>query len=94
LANNEFGIKAISNVEDIATISLVRSDYEKIVELIRNREFEEIRAYQSNGGRTTEYLTITKFTDQNERNFVVTSFDSDELWQDPQVVDIFMDRPR
>jgi len=88
LANNEFGIEAVNNVDHILSTNLVRSDYEKIAELIRNREFETIKTYQPTGKKTTEFLTVTKFTDQNERDFIVTSYDSDKVSQYPQVIDI------
>jgi len=88
LANNEFGIEAVNNVDHILSTNLVRSDYEKIAELIRNREFEIIKTYQPTGKKTKEFLTVTKFTDQNERDFIVTSYDSDKVSQYPQVIDI------
>ena len=88
LANNEFGIEAVNNVDHILSTNLVRSDYEKIAELIRNREFETIKTYQPTGKKTKEFLTVTKFTDQNERDFIVTSYDSNELSQYPQLIDI------
>jgi len=88
LANNEFGIEEINNLDNILSTNLVRSDYDKIAELIRNREFETIKTYQPKGKKTTEFLTVTKFTDQYERDFIVTAYDSDELGQNPQVIDI------
>lgn len=88
LANNEFGIEAVNNVDHILSTNLVRSDYEKIAELIRNREFETIKTYQPTGKKTKEFLTVTKFTDQNERDFIVTSYERDIVSQYPQVIDI------
>ena len=36
-----------------------------------------------------EYLYILKFFDQNKLFHVATIYDSDELWQDPEIIDIF-----
>jgi hypothetical protein len=89
LANNEFGISKVSHLADISTINLVSTDYGKIVDLIRNKEFEKIKTFQSSEIKTAEYITISKFNDQNNKNYIVTSYDSDLLEQDPQVIDIF-----
>ena len=36
-----------------------------------------------------EHLDIMSFTDQNEKSYLVTVYDSNELWQDPEVMDIY-----
>ena len=89
MSNNEFRITEVANLEDITTRYLVRSDYGKIVDLIRNNEIEMIKMPQPTEVKTTEYITISKFNDQNNKKYIVTSYDSNLLEQDPQVIDIF-----
>jgi len=36
-----------------------------------------------------EYLEVMQFKDQSGENFIVTVYDSIELWQNPKVIDIF-----
>jgi hypothetical protein len=36
-----------------------------------------------------EYLEIIQFESQDGLNFLATVYDSIELWQDPQIIDIF-----
>jgi hypothetical protein len=36
-----------------------------------------------------EYLCIMKFSDQENKPYAVTIHDDEELWHDPQVMDIY-----
>ena len=44
-------------------------------------------AYPSPTIRTGEDISIMQFLDQEGRGYLVIIYDSDELWQDPQVAD-------
>ena len=35
------------------------------------------------------YLEVIQFKNQDGLNFIVTVYDSIELWQNPQIIDIF-----
>jgi len=89
LVNNKFDIKDITSVEDIRSLCLIREEYPRIVELIKNKDIEAIKSLKSSPVRTSEYLSIMKVTDGEGKEYVVTGYDSDELTQDPQVIDIF-----
>lgn len=49
-------------------------------ELVNNCETEE---------SCREYLDILTFSSVDGTKYVVTVYDSDELWQDPTIIDIF-----
>jgi len=89
LANNEFGIKHIEAIEDLKSLCLVREEYPKIVELIKKKDIEAIRNLKPSSVKTSEYLSIIKIIDDEGKVYVVTGYDSDDLSQDPQVIDIF-----
>ena len=42
-----------------------------------------------NLGKVNEYLDIMIFKDQNNKTYTTTVYDNNELWQDPQIIDIF-----
>jgi hypothetical protein len=88
IVNNRYGIKDIRNLENIRSTYLIRADYSKIVDLINNNEIEKIKNFKPGEIKVSEYITISKFLDQNGKKYIVTSYDSD-LSRDPQVLDIF-----
>jgi hypothetical protein len=44
-------------------------------------------AIPPNGGK--EYVDVVTFNDQDNKLYVVTLFDSDALWQEFKLIDIF-----
>ena len=89
LENNEFGILKVKNLEEFYSCNFDNSVYPQIVALIKVGEFEKIKQSQHNTEATSEYLTIMRFTDQDNESYIVTVYDNDELWQDPQVIDVY-----
>lgn len=88
LTNNEFGIVKTNRFESVKSIFLDKGQYPHIVSLIQANDLSEIRKLPM-GTNTHEYLEIMQFEDQNQHLFFVTVYDSDALYQDPQVIDIF-----
>lgn len=84
--NNEFGVKEIEEFEEFRSMCLVREDYPKIEALARMKDIESLRNLPASSIRTSEYISIMKFTDQRGEMYLVTSYDSDDLSQDPQVI--------
>lgn len=89
LKNNEFGIRSVSNFEHVRSMPLIREEYSQIAGFLLAKNIEAIKTMPLDSRRTSEYLAILMFTDQNESKYIVTAYDSDELTQDPQVIDIF-----
>jgi hypothetical protein len=66
-----------------------RDYYQKIMNLIKDKKIDVVKGLPEYPTRTSEYLTIMKVIDQDGKNYIVTVYDSDEITQDPQVIDIF-----
>lgn len=68
-----------------------KEKYPAIVSLIRAQNLADL-AEMSEGKMNTdfpEYLEVMQFESQLGQMFVVTVYDSIELWQDPEVIEIF-----
>ncbi|MBN8855309.1 MAG: hypothetical protein BGO55_26870 [Sphingobacteriales bacterium 50-39] len=89
LLNNEFGIKDIRDLEQLKSMSLIREEYPRIAELAKNKDVESIKNLQPSTVKTSEYIAIMQFADQGGEKYIVTTYDNDDLSQDPQVIDIF-----
>ena len=89
LATNEFDIKSVNNLESLKSLIFVQEEYQEITELIKNKKWEEIKNWKENTDEKFDFLEIMKFTDQNQKFYIVTVYDSLALWQDPQVAEIF-----
>lgn len=90
LANNEFGIKEVENLESVWSGNFIQERYNEITRLIKDGKIDQVvDLYDIPKGNFPEYLEIMKFADQDRNMFVVTVYDSNELMQDPQVIDIF-----
>jgi len=84
-------ITSVKNVDLFAHLFFNRNKYKRIVDLINAKNWEEIK---SNDDKCEtdfqEDLTLVKFTNQDDQSCLATIYDSDELWQDPKVIDIFV----
>jgi predicted patatin/cPLA2 family phospholipase len=90
LSNNEFGIKEVNNLENVWSGYFEQKRYEEIARLIKEGKIDQLQGlYDTSKDNFSEYLDIMRFKDQNENAFIVTVFDSDELTQDTQVIEIF-----
>lgn len=89
LANNEFGITKVENIESIASRYFYKNEYPKIVDLIKNGDISGIKTLEGNNSEEREYLDVVLFNDQIKNKYLVTVYDSDDLLQDPQVIEIF-----
>jgi len=89
LANNEFGICSVNSFEHLKSMSFIRAEYPRIANLANAKNVEAIKNLPPDSMKTLKYLIILKFTDQSGQEYIVTTYDSDELTQDPQVIDVF-----
>lgn len=89
LANNEFGITKVENMQSIASRFFSKDEYSEIVDLIKRGDIHGIKSLQSNNSKEREYLDVIMFNDQAKNDYVVTVYDSDDLLQDLQVIEIF-----
>jgi hypothetical protein len=73
-------VKGLNYSEDV---------YKVLAELIRQGKIEDIRRMPDVTNKTFEDVTIFTFYDQNDRQYIAAVYDNDELWQDPEILDIF-----
>jgi hypothetical protein len=89
LKKNNFDIRELRHFESIKSIIFVRSEYSKIKALIAEGNMEGVKKLPDSVINTNEYLDIIQVSDQNDKNYIVTIYDNNELWQDPEIIDIF-----
>jgi nitrogen regulatory protein PII-like uncharacterized protein len=81
-------VSAINDLEYIKIINYTEDNNKLVVDMINSNKIHEIEKLQSDK-LGSENLVIMKFTDQNGISRVVTLYDSDDLWQDPRVIEIY-----
>ena len=89
LANNQFGIAEVNTLESLKSVFFVKEEYGKIEKFIKAGNIEAIKTFHEKQPRTGENLDVMEFKDQNEKKFIVTTYDSNLLEQDPQVIEIY-----
>ena len=89
LANNQFGVTEVNNLESLKSVFFVREEYPIVEEFIEAGDVEAIKAFPEAQPRAGEYLDVMLFTDQRQKKYFVTVYDSNALEQDPQVIKIY-----
>ena len=92
ILNNNHGIEEVNNLKSIKSMCFDSNEYLSIKELIKSKNLEQVLNLPvANESKCEEFLEIMTFSDQRKAFFIVTVYDSNALWQDPQVIDIFDD---
>jgi hypothetical protein len=90
LAQDTFDIKEIQQLERIRSLYFNRDTYPLVKEVMSNStSIASIKDFPIETYKSDEDIEIVTFRDQNGRLYVATIYDSWELWQDPEVLDIF-----
>jgi hypothetical protein len=93
LLDTRFIITQINGWTSLSESIFVQAEYSAIEKLIRAKRIEELKVFIKKNDKEVqgfcEYLSIMSFTDQNDREYVVTIYDNDELWHDPEIIDIY-----
>ena len=87
-SNKIFKIDDIIGLQELSSTVLLRSDYPKILKLVEAGDIKSLQRLPDNRGKSSEYLDIYLFKDRAQQQYIVTIYDSDEMWQDPQVWDV------
>ena len=66
-------------------------EYRTIAARIKDYGIEAVNALKDY--KSFEDLTIYKFSDDTGRIYLAAIYDSDELWQDPELLDVFLSTP-
>ena len=88
LAKNEFGISEIENIRTLKGFCFNQTHYETVRKLLEDGRIDEIKNLEE-AKKSSEYLYIMLFNDQRKKDFAVAIYDSDELWQYPQVIKVY-----
>ncbi len=88
---NTFCIEGISTITTISTIPFSKEIYPQLLGLINIQNWNEVKKLEIKKKDVfNEYLDIVTFKDNQNRLFAATVYDSDELWQNPKVLDIIL----
>ena len=92
LANNSYGITEVCYLRSVKSMYLERERYPLIVSLMENKNLAELMKLPEGAMPPTfpEYLEIVQFESQDGRSFIATVYDSVELWQNPEIIDVFL----
>jgi hypothetical protein len=87
-ADKLFEDTEIKNLKCEACSNYYHEKLDEIFELAKNENFEEIKHKFSSTPKTFDDLLFFSFSDQNNKKYVIIVYDSDELWQDPELLKI------
>jgi hypothetical protein len=84
------GIIQVNKLEIVKVLYYTEGNLAKVSEFLKNKKADELESFKGGvtGGKADE-LSVWKFTDQNNGIHFVTVFDNDELWHDPEVIEIY-----
>ena len=89
-ADKEVNISEVNNLENIYSGYLEREFYSDLLQLLKQGKFDDLpKDILPTDPSFIEYLEVYRFSDQNGQKYIATIYDSIELWQDPQIIDIF-----
>lgn len=89
LADNDHKIQEVLNIEIIKSIYFEKDEYLIVAQLLKDGKIELVKNFDTQQKEGFEFLDVVTFMDQDSRRFAATIYDSIELWQDPQVIEIF-----
>jgi hypothetical protein len=90
LSDSELDIKNVFELTSLKSVLFKEEQYAEIKQLIKKQDWNQIKGLKEIPDKEfKEYLDIMRFKDQNHNEYVITIYDNDELFQDPQIIDIF-----
>jgi hypothetical protein len=81
------GVK-IKNLKWEAGSNFYQDKLDEIIGLAKKQDFENIKSKFLTIPKAFDDLAYFSFTDNAEKNCVAIIYDSNELWQDPQILEI------
>jgi hypothetical protein len=88
LSNNEFKIQTLHNLQSVKSTMYNAEKYPLIKLLLQQDKWYRIKETSEMNASFGEYLDIVTFIDETGKKYIASIYDSDELWQDPEVLDI------
>jgi len=91
LSYKDFPITLVKDFEVFLMLSFNRNTYPAIVNSIKIKDWQTLKGNKDECETDfKEDLTLIRFLNQDNQNCLATIYDSNELWQDPEVIDIFV----
>jgi hypothetical protein len=83
-------IKDVHSLRIIGIYDYDASFKDDLLSLIRKNKLNIAKEkYKNKEKKAFEDLTVLAFKDQNNKDWTVIIYDSDDLWQDPVVMEVF-----
>ena len=80
---------AVGQLKCISSSLFVREQYSALLDSLKAGQFEYLpKEIEYAGTKFREFIYIYSFVDQDRREWFATIYDSEELWQDPEVIDL------
>lgn len=84
-------ITTLNDINFFAYLFFNRNKYNEIIGQIKAQDWGQLQVNDDKCETDfQEDLTLVKFINQNSQLCVATIYDNEELWQDPQVIDIII----
>jgi hypothetical protein len=82
-------VNNILEIEHYTTRFFNQSEYLEIEKFIKENELEKVKLMPANNENSTQFLEIFIIWTIDKKKYIVTVYDSLELTQDPQIIEIF-----
>lgn len=90
VSSNQFGIEILRNLQSVKLTMYNAEEYHSIKSLLEQNKWHEIKETNKMKASFGEYLYIVTFLDETGKKYIASIYDSDELWQDPEVIDVLL----
>jgi Elongation factor Tu C-terminal domain len=90
VSSNQFGIETIRNLQSVKSTMYNAEEYRSIKSLLEQNKWHEIKETSKKIASFGEYLDIVTFLDEIGKKYIASIYDSDELWQDPELIEVIL----
>jgi hypothetical protein len=88
LSSYDNRFKEVTSLDLLRTLDNTEENRSLVKKLIGEKKIPEIRGLGSREKSTFDDITVVTFCDLENHFYVAISYDSDELWQDPVIIEL------
>ena len=89
LSFKDFKIKEVNEFESVVSLNFDKEKYPEIISLIKEKNWNVLtHFYNPKQTRFREFLEVVKFSDESRHVHIAMVYDSDELMQDPEIIEV------
>jgi hypothetical protein len=90
LRHNKFGIVCVNDLDTVKSVLFRQEDYQTNLNLIKSRKWYLIKDDETKDKKQDFYenLLVLTFSDQQGQEYAAIIYDNEELWKDPEIVEI------